>query len=53
MNSLSSKLIAFAAALITNSLIMAAVGFLLDIQSHPHLTVASFARAVVTHHWFV
>jgi hypothetical protein len=53
MNTLSSKFTAFAAALVMNSLIMGAVGFLFEIQSHPHMTVASFAKAVVTHQWFV
>ena len=51
MNTLSTKLTAFAAALVMNSLIMGAVGFLFEIQSHPHLV--SVAKAVVAHHWFV
>ncbi|HEY6619141.1 MAG TPA: hypothetical protein VIY68_06340 [Steroidobacteraceae bacterium] len=50
MNTLSSKLTAFAAALIMNSLIMGAVGFLFELQSHPHLV--SIAREVATHQWF-
>jgi hypothetical protein len=50
MNTLSSKLSAFAAALVMNSLIMGAVGFLFEIQSHPLLV--SLARTVVsTHEW--
>ena len=51
MNTLSPKLAALAAALVMNGLIMGAVGFLFEIQSHPHLTVVSFARAVATHQW--
>jgi hypothetical protein len=53
MNTLSTKLTAFAAALMVNSLIMGAVGYLFEIQSHPHMSVMSFARAVVAHQWFI
>jgi hypothetical protein len=35
MNTLSSKLTALAAALLMNGLIMGAVGYLFEIQSHP------------------
>jgi hypothetical protein len=52
MNTLSSKLTGLAAALVMNSLIMGAVGFLFEIQSHPNMSVISFARRVVTHQWF-
>src|ERR1700677_801271 len=45
MNTLSSKLTTFAAALAMNSLIMGALGFLFELQSHPHLSVISFARS--------
>jgi hypothetical protein len=48
----SSKLAALAAALILNSLIMGSVGFLFEIQSHPHTSVAAFARQIVAHQWF-
>jgi hypothetical protein len=51
MNTLSSKLTAFAAALVMNSLIMGAVGYLFEVQSHPQMSVISFARAVITHQW--
>jgi hypothetical protein len=51
MNTLSSKLIAFAAALMVNGLVMGAVGFLFELQSHPHLTVIAFARQLATHQW--
>jgi hypothetical protein len=51
MNTLSSKLTALAAAIVMNSLIMGAVGFLFELQSHPHL--GSFAGVVATHQWLI
>jgi hypothetical protein len=51
MNTLSSKITAFGAALVMNSLIMGAVGFLFEFQSHPQLVY--LAKAVATHQWFV
>jgi hypothetical protein len=51
MNTLSSKLTAFAAAIVMNSLIMGAVGFLFALQSHPHLD--SIAGVVATHQWLI
>jgi hypothetical protein len=53
MNTLSSKLSAVAASLLMNCLIMGAVGYLFEIQSHPHMSVISFARAVAAHQWFI
>ena len=53
MNTLSSKLTALAAALLVNSLIMGAVGYLFEIQSHPHMSVISFARQLAMHQWFI
>jgi hypothetical protein len=53
MNTLSSKFTALAAALVMNGLIMGAVGFLFEIQSHPHMSVISFARAVAVHRWLI
>jgi hypothetical protein len=53
MNTLSSKLTALAAALLMNSLIMGAVGYLFEIQSHPHMSVISFARQVAAHQWLI
>jgi hypothetical protein len=53
MNTISSKLTAFAAALVMNSLIMGAVGYLFVIQSHPHMSVMSFARQIAAHQWLV
>ena len=51
MNTLSSKLTAVAAAILMNSLIMGAVGFLFEIQSHPHLSAFAFARQIAMHQW--
>jgi len=53
MNTLSTKLTALAAALVMNSLIMGAVGYLFEIQSHPHLSVISFARQLAVHQWVI
>jgi hypothetical protein len=53
MNTLSSNLTALAAALLMNSLVMGAVGYLFEIQSHPHMSVISFARQIVTHQWLI
>jgi len=44
---------AFAAALLMNGMIMSAVGYLFALQSHPHLSAVSFARAVAAHKWFI
>lgn len=53
MNTLSSKFTALLAAAVMNSLIMGAVGYLFEIQSHPHMSVIAFARQVATHQWFI
>jgi hypothetical protein len=53
MNTLTTKLTAFTAALVMNSLIMGALGFLFEIQSHPNMSVVSFAKAVAAHQWFI
>jgi hypothetical protein len=53
MNTLSSKLTAFTAALAMNGLIMGAVAFLFEIQSHPNLSVIAFAKVVAAHQWFI
>jgi hypothetical protein len=47
MNTLSSKLTAFAAALAMNGLILGALGYLFAPQSHPNMSAISFAEAVV------
>ena len=49
---ISSKLAALAAALLINGFIMGAVGYMFEIQSHPHMSVTSFARQLVTHQTF-
>lgn len=51
MNTLTSKFSAFAAACLMNGLVMGALGYLFEIQSHPNITVISFAKAVATHQW--
>jgi hypothetical protein len=53
MSTLSSKLSAVVAALVLNGLIMGAVGYLFEIQSHPHLSVVTFARLLVAHQWII
>jgi hypothetical protein len=50
---ISSKLAALAIALAINSLIMGAVGFLFEIQAHPHMSVIAIARQLAAHQWFV
>jgi len=52
MNTLSTKLTAFAAALMVNGLIMGAVGFLFELQSHPHLSAIAFAGQLAPYQWF-
>ncbi len=51
MNTISTKLTAFAAALVTNGLIMGAVGYLFALQAQPHLSAIAFAHKVVAHQW--
>jgi hypothetical protein len=53
MNAITSKLTALAAALVMSSLIMGAVGYLFEIQSHPHMSVMSFARQIAAHQGLV
>jgi hypothetical protein len=50
---ISSKFAALAIAVAMNSLIMGAVGYLFEIQSHPHMSVISFARQLAMHQWFI
>ena len=51
LNAVSSQLTAFAAALLTNGLIMGALGYLFVLQSHPNWSAISYAKAVVAHRW--
>ena len=51
MNTLSSKLTAFAAALLMNGLLMGALGYLFVLQAQPNMSAIAFASAVVAHHW--
>jgi hypothetical protein len=50
-NTVPSKLIAFAAALAMNGLILGALGYLFVLQSHPNMSAIAFAKAVVAHQW--
>jgi hypothetical protein len=47
MNTLSSKLTAFAAALLMNGFVMGALGYLFVLQSNPSMSAIAFAKAVV------
>ena len=49
MNTLSTKLTAFAAALLMNGLVMGSLGYLFVLQSHPNISAIAFAKAVVAH----
>jgi hypothetical protein len=49
MNTLSTKLTAFAAALMLNGLILGALGYLFALQSHPNMSAIALAQAVVAH----
>jgi hypothetical protein len=51
MNTISSKLTAFAAAIVMNGIIMTAVGYLFALQSHPDLSALAFAHKAVAHQW--
>jgi len=51
LNTLSSKLTAFAAALAINGLVLGALGYLFALQSHPNMSAVAFAKAVVAHQW--
>jgi hypothetical protein len=51
MYTLSYKLTALAAAVLMNGLVMGAVGYLFEVQAHPHMSVISFAGQVAAHHW--
>jgi hypothetical protein len=53
MNTLPSKLSAVAAALLINGLVMGAVGYLFELQSHPHMWAFAFARQLAAHQWFI
>jgi hypothetical protein len=49
LNTVSSKLTAFAAALTMNGLVFGALGYLFALQSHPNMSAMSFVKAVVAH----
>jgi len=50
---ISSKFAALAMALAMNSLIMGTLGYLFEVQSHPHLSVISFARQLAAYQWLI
>jgi hypothetical protein len=49
VDTLSSKLTAFAAALTMNGLLFGALGYLFALQTNPNISWISFAKAVVAH----
>jgi hypothetical protein len=49
LNTLSTKLAAFAAALLMNGLVMGALGYLFVLQSVPTMSAIAYAKAVVGH----
>jgi hypothetical protein len=49
LNTLSSKLTAFAAALAMNGVVLGALGYFFVLQSHPNMSAISFVKAVVAH----
>ena len=49
MNTLSTKLTAFAAALLLNGFVMGALGYLFVLQSNPHMSAIAFARQALPH----
>jgi hypothetical protein len=51
LNTVSSKLTAFAGALAMNGLVLGALGYLFALQSHPKMSAIAFAKAVVAHQW--
>ena len=51
LNTLSSKLTAFAAALAMNGLILGGLGYLFALQSPPNMSAIALAKAVVAHQW--
>ena len=53
MNTISSKLTAVIAALIVNTLIMGAVAYLFEVQSHPHMSLIAFAQQLAARPWVI
>jgi hypothetical protein len=51
LNSLSSKLTAFAGALAISGFVFGALGYLFALQSQPNMSAIAFAKAVVAHQW--
>jgi hypothetical protein len=53
MNTFSSKLTSLAAAVLMSGMIMTAVGYLFELQAHPHMSAIAFAHKVVAHQWLI
>jgi hypothetical protein len=51
MNTLSTKITAFAGALFANAVVLSAVGYCFALQSNAHVTALAFAKAIVTNPW--
>jgi hypothetical protein len=49
MNTISTKLTAFAAALAMNGLVMGALGYLFALQEQPQVSAIAFAHEAVKH----
>jgi hypothetical protein len=52
MSAFSSRVTTLVAAALVNGMIMAAIGYLFALQSHPHLSAVAFAKEVVARRWF-
>ena len=53
MNTLTSKLTAFAAALVMNGLVLGALGYLFALQAQPSMSAIAFAKTVVARQWLI
>jgi hypothetical protein len=51
MNTLSSKLAAFAAALAMNGLVLGGLGYCFALQSNTPMTTIALAKAIAAHQW--
>jgi hypothetical protein len=51
MNTLSTKLASFVAALAMNGFVFGALGYLFVLQSRPNMSAIAFAKAIVVHQW--
>lgn len=51
MNTLSSKLTAFAAAVAMNCVVLGGLGYLFALQAQPTMSAIAVAKAVVAQQW--